>query len=192
MLDRKFFVVIVVVLSFGFLGCGGGGGGGDERGAWTVFGTIPLNINDRASISGTYQVTHWKLNGPGGLSFDSNQLDSFSFRYVINYTQNYADYKIEYQDAFLGDYYDHNCVYADDLKDTIVDDVYYQINSKYQITFFVKNMYVPGKGISNQVFIMTKTSDSTAPNPLKRDVEKTPDNSMFPINPGLIVLALQQ
>lgn len=148
------------------VGCGGSGGG---RGGYvpTEVGTTPLNENSPASISGTYRITKLEFYGPGGLYMDFMEIPSFIGIYVINYYQNYMEYKMEYHDPVHGNFYDYDRVYLNEPIDNVaVDEMFYQINTDYQITIFAKNMYIPGVGDVDVVYGLTKTSDSTAPIPL--------------------------
>ena len=99
------------------------------------------------------------------------------------------EYKIEWHDPVYGDFFDYDRMYSDDPITTEYGDVYYQVNTNYQITIYMTDIYVPGMGYFDQIVRLTKTSDSTAPIPLKRSVEMIPDSPMLPINPELVVLA---
>ena len=172
----SFFLIASLLI----VGCGGG--------VATAPGTTPLNKNAPASLSGTYRITQWEFYGPEGFYFDSTQLAFFSATYVVNQARKYVEYKIEWHDPVYGDYYDYDRVYSDEPITTEYGEVYYQINTSYQMTIYMTEIVVPGVGTFDQIVRLTKISDSTAPIPLKRSVV-TAGSPMLPIKPGLTVLA---
>ena len=181
---RKNLCFCLVAL-FLFIACGGGGGGGVA----TVAGTTPLDENDPLSLSGTYQITRWEFYGPDGFYFDSTQLASFSSTYIVNQAQKYVEFKIEWHDSTYGDYYDYDRVYSDEPLAAEYGEVYYQINTSYQVTIYMTEIIIPGVGSFDQIVRMTKISDSTAPIQLKRSVGKVLDSPTLPIKPELLVFA---
>jgi len=100
--NRIISIFTALVLILVLTACGGGGGGGDES---TMSGTTPVNLNDRDTIYGTYQVTFVSGNCTSGESFStsSNSVDEFRAFVGYGYNNFYRDLYLEADGTVLID-----------------------------------------------------------------------------------------
>ncbi|PLX70358.1 MAG: hypothetical protein C0602_05985 [Denitrovibrio sp.] len=100
--NRIILIFTAMIMLLVLVGCGGGGGGGEES---TMSGTTPINLNDRDSIYGTYQVTFVSVNCTNGESFttSNDRVDEFRAFVGYGYSNFYRDLYLEADGTVLID-----------------------------------------------------------------------------------------
>lgn len=102
-MKKRVLVFMALVIVLVLTGCGGGGGGSAEES--TMDGTTPVNLSDRDSIYGTYQVTFMSVSCTNGESYATtdNRVDEFSAFIGYGTSNMYRDLYLEAEGTVLMD-----------------------------------------------------------------------------------------
>ncbi|ADD67482.1 hypothetical protein Dacet_0696 [Denitrovibrio acetiphilus DSM 12809] len=142
------FVVFLVLTA-----CGGGGGSSVS----TMEGTTPINLSDRDTLYGTYQVTFMATNCSNGISYttDDDRVDEFTAFVGYGNANLYRDIYLEAEGEVLIDVADITPYEGLDTLDT--SDMY-QIDS-YNFVNTIYNVY-EGYYYCNYTYRYRKLSDA--------------------------------